>query len=304
MRISAALTACALIWVGFGGCALAGDFRPEQLAAAGKAGAQASADAICRTIEQAAAENALPVAFFARLIWQESRFDPRAVSRAGARGIAQFMPGTALWRGLADPFHPLEALKESANWLGELSRDYGNLGLAAAAYNAGPGRVQAWLDGRGGLPAETRAYVRIITGRTAEEWASPDPPQWDASLPQGLPCDELATLILARPGNARAGAKPARPPPPWGVQLTGDWTEARALANFRNLQQRYPVLGGRDPVTVRVRHGTLAHRTLVRVGEHSREAANKLCASLRASGGACVVLRNPARAIANSLAGS
>lgn len=265
--------------------------------------AQPSADDICRTIEQAAAENALPVVFFARLIWQESRFNPRAVSRAGARGIAQFMPGTAVWRGLVDPFRPIEALKESANWLGELRRDYGNLGLAAAAYNAGPGRVQAWLEGRGGLPAETRAYVRIITGRSADDWAAPEPPQWDVDLPHGVPCEQLATLILTAPGEARGG-KPPRPPPPWGVQLTGDWSQTRALANFRELQRRYQALSDREPVTVRVRFGTRAHRTLVRVGEPSREAANQLCAKLRAAGGACVVLRNPGRAIANSVAGS
>lgn len=275
-------------------CAMSARAEPET---------QPSAEDICRTIEQSAAENALPVVFFARLIWQESRFNPRAVSRAGARGIAQFMPGTAVWRGLADPFHPIEALKESATWLGELRRDYGNLGLAAAAYNAGPGRVQAWLEGRGGLPAETRAYVRIITGRSADEWASPEPPAWDANVAHGVPCEQLATLILAATGEARGG-KPARPPPPWGVQLTGDWSQARALAHFRALQQRYPALSEREPVTVRVRFGTRAHRTLVRVGEQSREAANQLCAKLRAGGGACVVLRNPGRAIANSVAGS
>jgi soluble lytic murein transglycosylase-like protein len=59
---------------------------------------------ICRTLEQSAAENALPVEFFARVIWQESRFNARAVSPKGASGIAQFMPQTASWHGLADPF--------------------------------------------------------------------------------------------------------------------------------------------------------------------------------------------------------
>ena len=49
---------------------------------------------------------------------------------------------------------------------------FGNLGLAAAAYNGGPARVEAWLAGRGGLPGETRSYVSIITGRTADDWAS------------------------------------------------------------------------------------------------------------------------------------
>jgi Transglycosylase SLT domain len=92
-------------------------------------------------------------------------------SRAGAQGIAQFMPGTARWRGLSDPFEPTEALYESARWLGELRNQFGNWGLAAAAYNAGPRRVRDWIAGRGQLPRETRAYVRVITGRAAEEWA-------------------------------------------------------------------------------------------------------------------------------------
>jgi soluble lytic murein transglycosylase-like protein len=59
-------------------------------------------DDVCRALEQSAAENALPVEFFARVIWQESRFDARAVSPKGAAGIAQFMPATASWHGLAD----------------------------------------------------------------------------------------------------------------------------------------------------------------------------------------------------------
>src|SRR5262245_58079764 len=71
-----------------------------------------SPDDICRALAQAAVDNDLPVAFFTRLIWQESRFDPEAVSSAGAMGIAQFMPHTAARRGLVDPFEPLQALRE------------------------------------------------------------------------------------------------------------------------------------------------------------------------------------------------
>jgi soluble lytic murein transglycosylase-like protein len=99
-------------------------------------------DEVCRTLEQAAAQNALPVEFFARVIWQESRFSASAVSRKGAEGIAQFMPRTADWRGLADPFDPIEALRHSAGYLRELRERFGNLGLAAAAYNAGPSRLR------------------------------------------------------------------------------------------------------------------------------------------------------------------
>src|SRR5215472_14294839 len=90
---------------------------------------------ICDALAAAATENDLPVDFFARLIWQESRFDPTAVSRAGAQGVAQFMPATANARGLADPFDPFEAIAHSAKLLRDLRREFGNLGLAAAAYN-------------------------------------------------------------------------------------------------------------------------------------------------------------------------
>src|SRR6202030_4088042 len=73
-----------------------------------------TADDICRAVEEDAAANGLPVEFFARVIWQKSRFNAQAVSPKGAQGIAQFMPQTADWRGLADSFDPIEALKNSA----------------------------------------------------------------------------------------------------------------------------------------------------------------------------------------------
>src|SRR5262245_34381328 len=107
-------------------------------------------DGICNALAAAAQENDLPIDFFTRLIWQESRFEPTAVSRAGAQGVAQFMPATASWRGLSDPFDPLEAIAKSAELLRDLGREFGNLGLAAAAYNAGSGRVRDWLAGRRG----------------------------------------------------------------------------------------------------------------------------------------------------------
>jgi len=111
-------------------------------------------ESICLMIEAAARASNLPLEFFARVIWQESRFQSDAVgpvTRSGqrAQGIAQFMPGTASERGLLDPFNPIQALPKSAEFLDELRSQFGNLGLAAAAYNAGPRRVQEWLAGRG-----------------------------------------------------------------------------------------------------------------------------------------------------------
>jgi hypothetical protein len=257
-------------------------------------------------VAEAARANALPEDFFWRLIWQESRFRPNAISRAGAQGIAQFMPGTAAWRGLVDPFHPPEALHESARWLRELWGQFGNLGLAAAAYNAGPGRVSRWLAGRSSLPEETRDYVKIITGEPAERWA-------DCAAEVGTECPLMRAgppppavkkgSIAARFGPPRVAPLQgvaisdidAGPAGPWGLQLAGDWSQARALAQFKKIQARFSgVLGDRRPVILR---GQMAGRGSatwyrVRVAEATRERAMSLCARLEKAGGSCLVLRN------------
>jgi Transglycosylase SLT domain len=127
--------------------------------------------ALKKMAEQAAAKHTLPTDYFLRLIRQESGFNPNSISRAGAQGIAQFMPATALDRGLKDPFDPAEALPKSAELLNDLRDQFGNLGLAAAAYNAGPERIRRWLAGKSQLPQETIDYVRVITGHEAVDWA-------------------------------------------------------------------------------------------------------------------------------------
>jgi Transglycosylase SLT domain len=133
---------------------------------------------VCQLIEAAAKANALPVDFFTRVIWQESRLradEIGPVTRSGERalGIAQFMPGTAAERNLLEPFNPAEALPKSGEFLAELRAQFGNLGLAAAAYNAGPKRVRDFLTGSRDLPAETRNYVFAITGHPIEDWTAP-----------------------------------------------------------------------------------------------------------------------------------
>ena len=252
-----------------------------------------TASDICRAVEQDAAENALPVEFFARVIWQESRFNAGAVSSKGAKGIAQFMPQTADWRGLADPFDPIEALRHSASYLGDLRNRFGNLGLAAAGYNAGPGRVSAWLAGQRPLPSETRNYVAIITGWTADEWASPAPPQTAATtIPQGVPCTLLANLILAPKEEAQRIAAYV---PRWGAQLTANWSESRAWATYRALQKKYAsLIGDREPIVLHARLPGMgaAPRYIIRIADDNRGPLNKLCGKIIAAGGACVVLRN------------
>jgi hypothetical protein len=250
-------------------------------------------DDICRAVEQDAAENEIPVEFFARVIWQESRFNALAVSRKGARGIAQFTPATADYRGLVDPFDPIESLQNSARYLRDLKQQFGNLGLAAAAYNAGPGRVSAWLASRRPLPEETRNYVAIITGWTADEWASASPPKTsDTTIPQGIPCTRLANLILAPKAEAERIAAYV---PRWGMQLTANWSESKAWATYRLIQKQYAALiGDREPIVIRSRGIGLgsAMRYNIRIADDDRAYLDKFCNKLIAAGGACVVLRN------------
>jgi hypothetical protein len=252
-----------------------------------------TADDICRAIEVDAAENDLPVEFFARVIWQESRFNALAVSSKGARGIAQFMPATADYRGLVDPFDPIEALKNSASYLHDLKTQFGNLGLAAAGYNAGPGRVSAWLAGHRALPAETRNYVAIITGWTADEWASAKPPETsETTIPQGVPCTRLANVILAPKEQAQRIAAYI---PRWGVQIAAHLSEAKAWAIYRDVQKRYAsLIGDSEPIALHKQipgMGTV-QRYIITIADDNRAPLDTLCAKLIAAGGACVVLRN------------
>jgi hypothetical protein len=147
---------------------------------------------MCDTVASAAQANNLPVGFLIRLIWQESGFDSSIVSRAGAQGVAQFMPRVAAEWGLRDPFDPLQALPASARLLRSLHQQFGNLGLAAAAYNAGSGRIQNWLSKRGKLPEETRSYVMNITGHAAEKWVKAAPHAVSFRIPRRAPCQEIA----------------------------------------------------------------------------------------------------------------
>jgi hypothetical protein len=149
----------------------------------------------CRALREAAEASGIPVPFFARLIWQESRFKSNEVSHAGAKGVAQFMPETAAEIGLDDPFDPMKALPASARFLRKLQDDFGNLGLAAAAYNAGPGRIQKWLAKESDLPRETRDYVRIITGTKAEDWIErAEALAIRIDLPSEAPCEGIGNL--------------------------------------------------------------------------------------------------------------
>ncbi|MGB5863050.1 MAG: lytic transglycosylase domain-containing protein [Sulfitobacter sp.] len=110
----------------------------------------------------AADKHGVPADLFLRLVYQESRFNPQAVSHAGAIGLAQLMPGTAAELRV-DPRIPAQNLEGGARYLKQQYQEFGTWRLALAAYNAGPGAVKK----HGGIPPfrETRKYVRIIAGR-------------------------------------------------------------------------------------------------------------------------------------------
>jgi hypothetical protein len=263
--------------------------------AAAHRGSETVKQAICRLIDSAAKTHALPAEFLTRLIWAESSFRAAVVSPKGAQGIAQFMPGTAVERGLANPFDPETAIPAAANLLADLRTRFGNLGLAAAAYNAGGRRVEEWLAKTGGLPAETRTYVYRITGRSADEWAAAPKEVATPSGEQPKPGDCMTTTALFRVPDRLADEAPTMPATLWGVQLAGNFSKERALASYARAQDRFAaIIGNGEPMIIGTRlrwRGTRAFYR-VRLPAPTRLAANQLCDRLRKVGGACVVLRN------------
>jgi hypothetical protein len=262
-------------------------------AAAPETGSALSAGTVARTtcnlVEEAARADRVPVGLLTRLIWQESRFRADVISPKGAQGIAQFMPTTSAERGLNDPFDPELAIPKAAALLADLTRQFGNVGLAAAAYNAGATRVAAWLDGSATLPVETRSYVLAVTGRAAEDWAADHKEAADIAEPVA------AESCLAITATLQAGESVAEGPlAPWGVQLSGNFSKQIALASFQRARERYPrLLEDVRPMIVgsvlRSRGTRPFYRVFVPAA--TRAQADQICSAIVADGGACVALR-------------
>jgi hypothetical protein len=113
-----------------------------------------------RHVADAECRHGLPAGLLDALVLQESRYLPDALSPAGAAGLAQLMPATARTLGVADRLDPLANVDGGARFLRAMLDRFGSVSLALAAYNAGPGRVEAAR----GIPAitETRHYVRNV----------------------------------------------------------------------------------------------------------------------------------------------
>ena len=271
--------------------------EPDSTTNKGEASRQTQ-QSVCLLLESAARANGLPIEFFVRLIWRESRFRPTTVgpsTRSGkhALGIAQFMPATAAERNLLDPLNPIEALPKAAEFLKDLRGQFGNLGLAAAAYNAGPGRVRAWMAGAASMPAQTRAYVEAVTGNSVDRWAAGQGLEVNA---ESVSCETLMAKLKQPPTTFLAALQQhvvTGVIQPWGAILGADRSRPEILDRYAALQRRFTaVLAGRDPILLERGPGSLP-RYQVRVGTESRAAANDICKRIHLAGGDCVVLRNP-----------
>ncbi|PYN19025.1 MAG: lytic transglycosylase [Candidatus Rokuibacteriota bacterium] len=137
----------------------------------------ASSMDIDAVISAVATRYGISVDLIAAVIEAESEFNPRAVSRTGARGLMQLMPETAAMLGVSDPFDPLENIEGGVRHLCSLmDRFNGNLPLVLAAYNAGERAV----INHGGIPPyrETRQYVnRILRKLAGDEAKTSEPSQ-------------------------------------------------------------------------------------------------------------------------------
>ena len=141
-------------------------FVPDSLVADPEVHAALVPDLYRAKVAELSARFDLSQSLIEAMVWQESRWRHDAVSPVGAQGLAQLMPGTARDLGV-DPRDPFANLEGGARYLREqLDRFDGNLELALAAYNAGPGRVER----AGGIPRirETQKYVAAIMGRLAD----------------------------------------------------------------------------------------------------------------------------------------
>src|SRR5690606_34648922 len=143
-------------------------------------------------------------------------------------------PGTATERRLLDPFDPAQALPKAAAFLAEVPQQCGNLGIAAAAYNAGPRRAREWQAATAPMPGATPADVQAITGLSVDDWAKEGmgDGEWKKN-PSG--CCELMALLRQAPNqfvakleeHVRLGAAS-----PWGVQLAAGFSRDKALEMY------------------------------------------------------------------------
>lgn len=201
-----------------------GAFAVSPACAATASAANSPVHPYAAPVAEAAQRFGIPELWIWRVMHAESRGNRGAVSHAGAMGLMQIMPAT--WTMLSarhglgnDPFNVRANILAGAAYLRAMWDRYRDVRLMLAAYNAGPGRADAFEAGRRGLPAETIAYVR----RIAPELGASDPTSSVPAPAPGVPSWRDAPLFAARPpvndkGETRTGSLPtvrgeAVPPP-------------------------------------------------------------------------------------------
>jgi soluble lytic murein transglycosylase-like protein len=166
--------------------------RSGQAAAPGNEAAVEAFTDTAQLVREAGDRNGVDADFLASVIRQESGGNPRAVSRAGARGLMQLMPATAAQMGVEDSFNPEENVHGGARYLRELLERYrGDAIRALAAYNAGPEAVDRY-DGVPPFP-ETRRYVRqVVTDYNSKKKARAEASQQSGEHGQSRPAAAIS----------------------------------------------------------------------------------------------------------------
>lgn len=216
------------------GCAFAASIGGASAVTAAPAG-RVDVHPYAASVAEASQRFGIPELWIWRVMHAESRGNARAVSHAGAMGLMQIMPAT--WTMLSarhrlgtDPFDVRANILAGAAYLRAMWDRYRDVSLMLVAYNAGPGRADAFASGRRGLPAETRAYVARIapelgTSGIASHAAAPPPVAlgWQQS-----------SLFAAPPDDEFADDNHAPAPPEPGRQVDRPPTAAPAIAGIRH----------------------------------------------------------------------
>lgn len=166
-------------------------------------------------VTQAAARHRLDPDLLRGLIWVESRYDARAKSPAGARGLMQLMPQTA--SGLAQklgvraaPYDPEFNIAAGSLYLHDMIARYdGDIALGLSAYNAGPGNVDKWRAQ--GLPPRNREYVALVLDAKARFEAAYHTPQGrptDTQFARAAAPDRRPPIVIPEPPTAPSSTPP------------------------------------------------------------------------------------------------
>mgnify|MGYP001166591466 FL=1 len=252
----------------------------------------APVDRICTLIAEQAETTGVPEALMARLFFSETGFDPAYTSPTGATGVAKFNAAVAGSVGLSDPTDIEIAIPAAAKRIADLKSQFGNFGLALAAYQAGEKPVRRWLDGKGYLPVSTMIFVRKMTGESPEFFRNPkaklDVRPLETRFGFGDACRRMPLIAsgdasLEEPSDM-----------PWAVVVgTGNdidaamtfWSEVKERTGFR-------IGGGKVYVMpVAAGMGRPSHFS-VRIGAETRGSAQATCSKLRGLGGACMITKS------------